>query len=260
MRSASLTISNVNATGTGFSVSGLSTPLSIAAGATALLTVGFSPTSIGSANGSVVLTSSASDSQTTIVLSGTSVGSSRVLNVSPTSLAFGSVNVNGSSTQQITLQNGGNSNITISGESINGTGLSATGVGGTTLAPGQTVVMTAEFSPKALGSITGGITITSNASGGGSVTVPATGTGVVAARLVLLQWQPSSSSGVIGYYVYRSTVSGGPYTKLVGSLVAGTSYSDSNVSTGTEYYYVVTAVGADGVTSPYSTQIGISVP
>src|SRR5208282_5593335 len=102
--------------------------------------------------------------------------------------------------------------------------------------------------------------ITSNASGGGSVTIPVSGTGVVAASLVLLQWQPSSSSGVIGYYVYRSTVSGGPYTKLVASLVAGTSYSDSNVSPGTEYYYVVTAVGADGVTSPYSTQIGISVP
>ena len=63
--------------------------------------------------------------------------------------------------------------------------------------------------------------------------------------MVKLQWQPSSSTGVIGYYVYRSTVSGGPYTKVVGSPVAGTSYPNSNVISGTEYYYVVTAVNAD---------------
>jgi hypothetical protein len=35
-----------------------------------------------------------------------------------------------------------------------------------------------------------------------------TGTGVVATRMVKLQWQPSSSTGV-GYYVYRSTVPAG---------------------------------------------------
>jgi P pilus assembly chaperone PapD len=258
--SARLTISNVAVTGNGFSVSGLATPLFIAPRATAQFTVGFLPESVGSFRGSLVLTSTASDSHMTIVLSGTSVGSSRLLDVSPASLAFGNVLVNGSATQQLMLKNGGNSIISISGGSINGNGLSATGVAAGTLAPGQTAVVTAEFAPKTAGSITGGITIKSNASNGGSISVPVTGTGVVATRVVNLQWLPSSSTGVIGYYVYRSTVSGGPYSKVVGSPIAGTTYSDNNVISGTEYYYVVTAVGTDGNESTYSAQVTVSVP
>jgi fibronectin type 3 domain-containing protein len=183
-----------------------------------------------------------------------------MLTVSPASLAFGNVAVNGSAIQQITLKNAGNSNISISGGSSNGTGLSATGLAAETLAPGQTAVVTAEFTPKTTGSITGGITILSNASNGASISVPVTGTGVVATRVVKLQWQPSSSTGVVGYYVYRSTVSGGPYTKVVGTPIAGTSYSDSNVTSGTSYYYVVTAVASDGNESSYSVQVAVSVP
>jgi hypothetical protein len=258
--SAPLSVSNVTTTGSGFSASGLTPPLSIAAGATVQLTVGFLPQSVGSSSGSVSLTSTASDSQMTVVLSGSSVGSSRMLTVSPASLAFGNVAVNGSAIQQITLKNAGNSNISISGGSSNGTGLSATGLAAETLAPGQTAVVTAEFTPKTTGSITGGITILSNASNGASISVPVTGTGVVATRVVKLQWQPSSSTGVVGYYVYRSTVSGGPYTKVVGTPIAGTSYSDSNVTSGTSYYYVVTAVASDGNESSYSVQVAVSVP
>ena len=258
--SALLTISNVTTSGSGFSVSGLTTPLSIAAGATAQFTVGFLPQSVGSSSGSLALTSTASDSQMAIVLSGTSVGTSRMLTVSPASLAFGNVAVNGSAVQQFTLTNQGNSNISISGGSVSGTGLSAAGLAAETIAPGQTAVVTAEFAPKTTGSISGGINILSNASNGASITVPVTGTGVVATRVVKLQWQPSSSTGVIGYYVYRSTVSGGPYTKVVASLVAATSYSDSNVTSGMAYYYVVTAVAADGNESSFSSQVEASVP
>ncbi|MGB7727463.1 MAG: choice-of-anchor D domain-containing protein [Candidatus Acidiferrum sp.] len=258
--SVRLTISGVKTTGNGFSVSGLATPLSIAGGSSEQLTVGFLPESVGSSSGSILLTSSASDSHMTIVLSGTAVGSSRVLEVSPASVAFGNVLVNGSATQQFTLKNEGNSNLNISGDSIHGTGLSVTGVTAETLAPGQTAVVTTEFAPKTAGTTTGGIAILSNASNGGSITVPVTGTGVVATRVVKLQWQPSRSTGVIGYYVYRSTVSGGPYTKVVSAPNAGTSYSDSNVISGAEYYYVVTAVGADGNESTYSAQVAVSVP
>jgi len=168
--------------------------------------------------------------------------------------------VNGSASQQFTLSNAGNTNVSISGGSINGTGLSATGLATGTLAPGQTAVVTVEFAPKTAGSVTGGISILSNASNGGSITVPLTGTGVVATKAVKLQWQPSSSTGVIGYCVYRSTVSGGPYMKVVGSLIAGTSYSDTAVISGTEYYYVATSVGVDGSESSYSAQVAVSVP
>jgi Abnormal spindle-like microcephaly-assoc'd, ASPM-SPD-2-Hydin/CARDB len=205
----SLSITSVRVNGSAFSVSGITTPISVGAGKRVQFSVGFLPKSVGVFSGSVNVQSTATDSQLTIVLSGTGVGSSQELDVTPASIAFGNVDLNGSATQQITLKNAGNSNISISGDSVKGAGLTVTGVaGGTSLAPGQTAAMTAEFAPTAAGSITGSITISSNATNG-SVTVPVTGTGVAATHAADLQWLASTSNGVIGYDVYRSTVSGG---------------------------------------------------
>ncbi len=55
-------------------------------------------------------------------------------------------------------------------------------------------------------------------------------------------FNPASESDVVGYYVYRSDVQGGPYTKLNSTPVTATSYADSTVTPGTTYYYTVTAV------------------
>jgi len=60
---------------------------------------------------------------------------------------------------------------------------------------------------------------------------------------VTLSWDTVTDA--IGYNVKRSTTTGGPYT-TVGSNVSGTSYIDTTVTNGTTYYYVVTAVTADG--------------
>lgn len=168
-----------------------------------------------------------------------------------------------SATRQISLKNTGNSNIAISSESIKGTGLSETGMGGAvTLAPGQSATLTVEFAPKSAGTVSGGVTIASNASNGTSITIPVIGAGVTAppssTKVVSLSWKASTSSGVVGYYVYRGTTSGGPYTKLDSSPIAGTSYSDSSVSSG-EYYYVVAAINLDGTESGYSNQAAVSV-
>jgi Abnormal spindle-like microcephaly-assoc'd, ASPM-SPD-2-Hydin len=67
----SATINQVSATGTGFSVSGLSTPYTLAAGGTTSLKVSFSPTSAGNYSGTASIVSSAANSPTTIALSGT---------------------------------------------------------------------------------------------------------------------------------------------------------------------------------------------
>ncbi len=62
-----------------------------------------------------------------------------------------------------------------------------------------------------------------------------------------LSWTASTSSGVAGYNVYRATAAGGPYAKINGSPVAGTSYDDTTVTLGGDYWYRVRAV-ASGVT------------
>ncbi|MCA1628325.1 MAG: fibronectin type III domain-containing protein, partial [Acidobacteria bacterium] len=53
---------------------------------------------------------------------------------------------------------------------------------------------------------------------------------------VTLSW--TASSGATSYKVKRATVSGGPYTTIASGLAA-TSYTDTTVSNGTTYHYVV---------------------
>ena len=58
----------------------------------------------------------------------------------------------------------------------------------------------------------------------------------------------------VGFNVYRSTVSGGPYTKLTTSLLPLTvlSFTDFTGTGGTTYFYVITAVDGIGIESAKS--------
>ena len=60
---------------------------------------------------------------------------------------------------------------------------------------------------------------------------------------VTLNWDAVTSAA--GYNVKRSTTAGGPYETIT-TNVSGISYVDTDVTNGTTYYYVVTAVNADG--------------
>jgi fibronectin type 3 domain-containing protein len=77
---------------------------------------------------------------------------------------------------------------------------------------------------------------------------------------VSLNWQASSSPGVIGYYVYRGAVSGGPYTVLNSSPTASTQYLDASTLAGMTYYYVVTSVDSGNMQSGFSSQVSANVP
>ena len=80
-----------------------------------------------------------------------------------------------------------------------------------------------------------------------------------ATHTVTLSWTPSSSS-FSGFNVYRSTVSGGPYTKSDVSLITSETYTDSNVTSGQTYYYVATEIDPSGNESAYSTQVSATIP
>ena len=75
---------------------------------------------------------------------------------------------------------------------------------------------------------------------------------------VHLSWT-ASTSPVIGYYVYRATQSGGPYTELNSVPQAQTTFVDS-VPGGSTYYYVVTAVNASLVESVTTPEIPATIP
>ena len=70
----------------------------------------------------------------------------------------------------------------------------------------------------------------------------------------------AASSAVAGYNVYRSTVSGGPYTRMNSTMDVYTQYADPTVSAGLTYYYVITAVGTSGAESGYSSPAKAVIP
>jgi hypothetical protein len=78
---------------------------------------------------------------------------------------------------------------------------------------------------------------------------------------VTLSWGASTSPSIQGYNVYRSTTSGGPYTKLTtGGPINVLTYFDSAVQAGQTYYYVATAVDLSGNESGYSAQAPATIP
>jgi fibronectin type 3 domain-containing protein len=81
--------------------------------------------------------------------------------------------------------------------------------------------------------------------GGGGLTVPAAPTGLQATAgnaQVSLSW--NASTGATSYNVKRSTTSGGPYTTVASPTA--TNYTDTGLTNGTTYYYVVSAVNSAG--------------
>jgi hypothetical protein len=78
---------------------------------------------------------------------------------------------------------------------------------------------------------------------------------------VVLTWDASISTDVVAYNVYRSDVSGGPYSLLNASIPAHTlTCTDWTVQAGRTYFYVVTAVNSGGGESAYSKEASAYVP
>ena len=182
------------------------------------------------------------------------------LTPSSSTLTFGSVTVSTSSTLSATLTNTGSSSVTVSGTVISGPGFTATGISvGQIIPVGQTATLKVTFAPASTASVTGNVTITSNASNSPTM-VSFSGTGAAAvSHSATLTWT-ASTSPAIGYNVYRSTVSGGPYTKVTASVTSGVTYSDTSVQSGQTYYYVVTAVNSSLVESVFSSQVSATIP
>jgi fibronectin type 3 domain-containing protein len=85
----------------------------------------------------------------------------------------------------------------------------------------------------------------SNGNSGGGATAPAAPTGLLATAgnaEVTLTW--SASSGATGYYVQRATVSGGPYLQI--AVPPANSYTNTGLTNGTTYYYVVSVFNSAG--------------
>ena len=95
---------------------------------------------------------------------------------------------------------------------------------------------------------------------GQTLTVPAVPTGVSAKAIsgskISLNW--TASSNATSYNVKRASASGGPYTTIATGVI-GTSYTDTGLTAGTAYDYVVSAVNP-GHESNNSTEASATLP
>ena len=182
------------------------------------------------------------------------------LTLSATSLNFQTVEVGQTGTQSLQLTNTGSQPVTVSSLSISSKPFTLSGAAApVTIQPSAALSLTVAFAPTAAGNDTATLSIQSSASSSPLV-VNLSGTGGTSAQhSVRLNWNASTTPGV-GYLVYRSETSGGPFSPLFGTTTDSLSYQDTTVSAGTTYYYVVTAVDPSGAQSVYSNQVTAVVP
>jgi len=243
---------------------------SLATGANCTLSVTFAPAASGLLTADLTLTDNATGSPQSLTLTGTGTssgkgagaGSTPSLTLSSTSLSFTSQPVDtSSSAQTVTLSNTGSAALTITSLTITGTNASdfaeVADTCGSSVAAGGACTVEVTFTPSAASSFTATLTITDNASGSPQ-TVSLSGTGT---HDIILTWTAGTTAGVTGYNVYRGTASGKESTTpLNSSPITGTTFTDSNVTAGKTYYYMVTTVGSGDVQSADSSEVSATVP
>jgi Abnormal spindle-like microcephaly-assoc'd, ASPM-SPD-2-Hydin len=258
-----LSVSSEAVAGAGITMSGLADGAQIAAGRSSTFNVAFKPAKTGTISGSASIDFSAAGKivPLTVWLSGNGVTATGTLQVSPTAMNFGNVLVGHSGSLSLKVTNTGNSALTTTRGTISGSGFSLIGgLSGLTLQPGQSDPVTVVFEPAANGSAAGIISISAGVT---TTSIALSGAGTTASspvHSVSLSWGASTSAGVVGYYVKRGTTSGGPYSFLNSSPDGGTSYVDSTVQGGKEYFYVIVAVNSGGNQSEASEQVSATIP
>ncbi len=162
---SSLTIHQATVTGRGFKMSGITFPVTLAAGQRKNFMVTFAPQSTGTASGSIAVTTDASDPVVNVPVSAIAVLSSGTLTSAPPVLNFGTVQANAPQTRAETLTNSGGSDITITQASLSGAGFTAAGLAlPMTLAAGQSTNFNVTFTPQSGGAASGSLSVISNAS------------------------------------------------------------------------------------------------
>jgi uncharacterized membrane protein len=229
---AALTITKETVSGSSFSVSGLSVPLTIEPAKSVTVTLKFAPEISGSFSGYLALTSDASNSSVSLAMTGT--GLAPALRATPASASFGSVPLSTTNSQTVQLTNTGALTVTISAVSVGGKGFALHGI--TTplvLAGGKTANATLTFAPTVTGYVAGSVSIASNATNK-TLTMTVSGTGVSDTRTI--ETTPTSLSFGNENLGRSSTLpvtlknTGNSTVTLSGVTISGTGITTSGVN------------------------------
>jgi ASPM-SPD-2-Hydin domain-containing protein/HYDIN/CFA65/VesB family protein len=163
--------------------------------------------------------------------------SSKTLSATPASINFGSVSVGSSSTKSVTLTNGGNATVTVSQAKVSGAAFTVTqGTPLSSIAASQSVTLQIRFAPSSSGSLSGSLTVTSDADNS-PTTINLTGSGVAPATQlsatpskVSFGNVPLGGSSALGV-ILKNT--GNSNVTISGVTASGGDYSTSGVSANT---------------------------
>src|SRR5579872_536279 len=243
---SNVTVSAATSSDAGFSVSGLTLPLTLGPGQSVPFTMNFTPQSTGSFSGSFVITSDASNPTLNIPLSGsgTQTAAAGQLSVTPATINAGNVIVGFSGSQTGTLSASG-ANVTVYAVDISSSEFAVGGVSfPLTIQAGQSVNFTVSFTPQSSGVASVSASFSSSASNS-PASATLTGTGVAApSHSVSLSWNASTSPDISGYNIYRRAGTSGSFIKINSGLDPVTIYLDTAVTDGLTYYYETTAVNS----------------
>jgi len=226
---ATLNISSIAVTGDFAKTTTCGTTL--AQGSTCNISVSFSPTTVGTLSGTIVISSDAVTSPDTINLSGTSVAVSGVT-LSPTSLSFTGLYVGTSSAaQSISLTNSGGAALNLTGI-VASTDYSQTNTCGSGLGAGGSCSILVTFTPSAAGARAGTISIASNAVGSPhSASLSGTGVALPVPTVTLSTTALSFTSQTISITSPTKTVSLSNYGTAalnISSIIGGGDFSQTN--------------------------------
>ena len=262
--SSPVTLVNADLTGAGFSISGLVFPVIIPAGQTSGFNFTFSPTIAGTVNGAVSFTTDPASAAFSVTASAVGTAPQSALTIvnpllpnDPTFFDFGMVLLGTNAQRQAVVTASGTASVVISGLTLPST-VTVSGLAvGDTLTPNKPVTCTLTYTPSAAGQFSDvGIVLSNATNPSASILLSAT---AITTHTVDINWDASTSS-VVGYNIYRSDQSAGPYSKLTVTPATCTSFSDQTALGGHTYFYAVTAVAADGTESDPTAAVSASVP
>jgi hypothetical protein len=228
--SKKVTLTNISATGSEFSITGFSGPTVLQPGQTLKLTAAFAPTSAGQVSGNISVTTSSQAPAMMATLKGK--GATSLLSVTPSPVNFGNVSEGSPSTQTLKLSNEGTESVVITSVSASGKDFGVSGVTTPqTLTPKQSVTLTAKFDPSSGGAETGNISV---AASGGAVEIGLSGVGIAPS----VQLVPSTTAVAFGNVTVGKTVTQQVTLKSTGNsnadvsniTVNGSGYSLSGIS------------------------------
>lgn len=178
-----LQVTGVSTVGAAFSASAPSLPVQLQQGDTISVPVTFSPTSVGPAGGSLVVTTSIGTTQ--VSLSGEGLSQTALLQTNPTAVSLGGVAVGQSRTSGAVLTNNGAQPLRFTAVTSPTAPFTVSGLPavGSTLAAGASIQVTVTFAPTQTGTFTDELTVATDT--GGTVTLPMSGSASPPPRLTI---------------------------------------------------------------------------